>query len=807
MENFNRSRTAMFATGNTTRFCFFLRKFSNIPIPLLLFLLISQTLQAQNPSAVQRTESEEIQADFIFEKKGLLIPRMSTTDRLLISSPREGQLVYDLTAHHFYFYNGTEWVVQSSAYSQEEVIGLIDSLSSGYNSALMNAQKFNESILASGIFNLPSANAVADGERKPIQGSVWSLTGNKNAQRHASPPVIGTSDYTPLVFITNNEERLRIDENGALHMSGSLNVGEDAIIGRDLEVKMDVYLNQEGGSTSIFGSATLHDDLTVKKNLTVNTEGGMTQIKGPSILGGAAENPSMFMGHVQMNKDLDVNGNTRLKNILQVDGATDLKSGLVVEGPADLNSTLELEGSAQLNGPVTIEGNTLINDRLTVFKDVPDGQFVATFINGNSGDGDGIKIKLGKNRTVFTPPVINLLTSDQVQKMRDLIACTTDPNVKVNLLKDIVIEGTIEDVQVLAGLTVGVGNFIIDMINKTFDGFNINPSVPRVVITPAVVVEGVEITPELAFGPVPIPAIDPIPTLPHFDLNDLNSVIEPDIPAINIEDPAFWGIPNICTADVGTPLNNRNEFIHFADAQNQKMGSIRAVSLTDWSANYLDPVFLFSLRNALKSATDKKHAKYHFSTLITGALKDYAKIGVEYSSGNGDYAEWLQRKNPGEFISPGDIVGVIGGEITKELEHAEQVLVVSHNPIVLGNTPPEGLVNLGNNIAFMGQVPVKITGPVKTGDYIVADLKIPGYGYAKDIAEMTPEDFRICVGRSWENRSEDGPKLVNTVVGIHNGDYFKILKKYDDKFRQSEERLDLLEAKVDALLQQKPPIR
>ncbi|WP_338357484.1 hypothetical protein [Yeosuana marina] len=40
-------------------------------------------------------------------KKGILIPRMNTTDRTAISSPANGLLVYDTTTESLWFYNGT----------------------------------------------------------------------------------------------------------------------------------------------------------------------------------------------------------------------------------------------------------------------------------------------------------------------------------------------------------------------------------------------------------------------------------------------------------------------------------------------------------------------------------------------------------------------------------------------------------------------------------------------------------------------------------------------------------------------------
>jgi len=42
--------------------------------------------------------------------KGFLPPRMTTTQRNAISSPAEGLMVYDLTLHHPFYYNGSAWV-------------------------------------------------------------------------------------------------------------------------------------------------------------------------------------------------------------------------------------------------------------------------------------------------------------------------------------------------------------------------------------------------------------------------------------------------------------------------------------------------------------------------------------------------------------------------------------------------------------------------------------------------------------------------------------------------------------------------
>src|ERR1043165_6327152 len=47
--------------------------------------------------------------DIASTSQGLLVPRMSTTQRTTISSPAKGLMVYDSTANGFYYYNGSSW--------------------------------------------------------------------------------------------------------------------------------------------------------------------------------------------------------------------------------------------------------------------------------------------------------------------------------------------------------------------------------------------------------------------------------------------------------------------------------------------------------------------------------------------------------------------------------------------------------------------------------------------------------------------------------------------------------------------------
>ena len=340
----------------------------------------------------------------------------------------------------------------------------------------------------------------------------------------------------------------------------------------------------------------------------------------------------------------------------------------------------------------------------------------------------------------------------------------------------------------------GLPNFTFPGIKVT-DGFTIAPALQLVGATtvmpklPALTIPALNIPKTTLLS-----ARTVMPKLPAIDLTSIG------IPAIDISSLKFWGLDiNICLDEsTSSPLNNSNEFIRFADKNDAQVGSIRGVSVANWSANYLNPLFFNKLRGAfLSSKADKFHAQYHFKQEITTALATYAKIGVEYSSGNGDYAEWLERSDKMEVISAGDIVSVKGGKITKDLNNAEQVMVVSHAPIMLGNTPAADSKDLGNSIVFIGQAPVKIIGAVVSGDFIIGQISTPGYGIAKHPKDMTIDDFKLAVGRSWDTDESAGIKMANTVIGIHNSSFINLIKDLKEKADNNEARLKAIEAKLN----------
>lgn len=156
---------------------------------------------------------------------------------------------------------------------------------------------------------------------------------------------------------------------------------------------------------------------------------------------------------------------------------------------------------------------------------------------------------------------------------------------------------------------------------------------------------------------------------------------------------------------------------------------------------------------------------------------DLLHFGITYESGSGDYAEWLEKDNLNEIVSAGDIVAVNGGKISKNTFNAQKLMAISTSPIVLGNMQQKGSENNFEKVAFMGQIPVKVTGPVNTGDFIIPSGLNDGTGIAVAPELMTIEELDKIVGRAWSESTVQSVKMVNILVGINATDIAQIIAR------------------------------
>jgi hypothetical protein len=168
-------------------------------------------------------------------------------------------------------------------------------------------------------------------------------------------------------------------------------------------------------------------------------------------------------------------------------------------------------------------------------------------------------------------------------------------------------------------------------------------------------------------------------------------------------------------------------------------------------------------------------------------------IGVTYSSGAGDYAEWLERKKGERKLNYGEIVGIKAGLVSLNTnEKADHYMVVSKRPIVLGKVPAKGTEANFEKVAFMGQVPVKVAGPVSIGDYIIPSGNQDGFGVAMNPKNMKIGDYAKIVGVAWEAAKDAPLNIVNVAVGINSND---LSNKVDELNQKVEHIMAYLEGK------------
>ena len=153
--------------------------------------------------------------------------------------------------------------------------------------------------------------------------------------------------------------------------------------------------------------------------------------------------------------------------------------------------------------------------------------------------------------------------------------------------------------------------------------------------------------------------------------------------------------------------------------------------------------------------------------------------GIQFSSPGRDYAEYMLKKDPNQDMRPGDVVGVYGGELSFDTDGADAIMVISSAPIIVGNFPGDDVKHLYELIAFLGQVPVKVSGDVNPGDILIASGKEDGTAIAIHEDNLLPNHLPFIIGRAWEGYSGDDTAYINTLIGFSfNAD---IINRYIDK--------------------------
>ena len=577
--------------------------------------------------------------------------------------------------------------------------------------------------------------------------------------------ITGDTDISDDLNVIGNtvlRSSLTVENLSPTHLTGILNVDGMTDLNNTLTVD---------GATTINNSLNITNSSPVNFTGTLNVD-GVTDLNNNLIVDGTST----------MNSSLDVTNTSPVNftGTLNVDGVTDLNNNLIVDGTSTMNSSLDVTNTSPVNftGTLNVDGVTDLNNNLVV-----DG---ATTLNSTLNASGNTT--LGSALTVGGATQINntLSATGNTDLGNTLtVAGSAQLNSTLNVSNNTTLSGT---------LTVA----------NTADFSN------RVTIS-------------AGFGG---------------DSNNYNNY------PLRVQGSAN-GIAVKVTA--GTP-NNSNNFMTFFDSGGNAVGAIEGETWPEkiLTEEYLYDTAVMAAELALKTANvaasfapvctvglgagcgpdpggiamaaaELVLAGAALATYNTFANKD---MGLTYSSGGADYAEYLKRKDINERMKPGDIVGVTNGEISKFIdEKTQKILVVSTSPAVLGNLKPNSEISQYEKVAFLGQVPVRVNGVVTAGDYILPSGKNDGTGIAVSKNNIKVDQYSDIIGVAWSSTLSINMSKVNMAIGLNSNDLAQVVVEQENKISLLKKRIDKIEellgivalsdqntqikSKVDLLIQEK----
>ncbi len=598
-----------------------------------------------------------------------------------------------------------------------------------------------------------------------VPSAVWSLKGNSNSNPNLD--FLGTTDGADLVFRTNNEPRLSIRSGGAgeflsdFYANGSITSRPSSSSGAFLFGDQSVGLERPGSSSDLrlfgppFGSFFF--------------EGGNVGIGTPSPVSKLEVN-----GDASVRQGFTVYGITRLTH--DASSAGPGSGALIVSGGAGIGENLNVQGAARVAGLATV-GGTFHVSGTTTLEDTTESTSSETGALAVRG-GVGVEKSLTVARDLEVKGVSTFQGQLEVRGGSEFatLAVTGDASVGGRLTS-----------------TEGITNNGSSRMNG------------QVVI--------------------------------NTNLDERGDRLQPDAYPLLIQGSSQGIMLKLTGADAGTPNGNNNFLSFVGTTTNRLHGHIAGLTATElhadeyykWEQGSLiaqqtlaDLHFAKAIGQTLASALSTTTClgfgacqTLPIVSFIIASVSEMALTGAEvvitagdllywrqtmdnsvlnggvtYSSSAADYAEWLPKADLAERLYPGDVVGVRSGRVSKATDGAEMLMVVSTNPLVLGNTPPQGRESDYVKVAFMGQVPVKVFGKVEPSNYIVASGNGNGFGVARRASDLSAPDYPNIVGIAWSGSDATHMGYVTVAVGLDRNSIARLAIRQDTELRAQASEID-----------------
>ncbi len=204
---------------------------------------------------------------------------------------------------------------------------------------------------------------------------------------------------------------------------------------------------------------------------------------------------------------------------------------------------------------------------------------------------------------------------------------------------------------------------------------------------------------------------------------------------------------------------------------------------------------------ALKTSATTPTSATNFITFFdgindaVGAIEGDGSGGITFKSGGADFAEWLPLKSNERPLQPAEIVAWTPQGLSRNTQSALQLVVVSTRPIITGNAPTQSDSNNWAPVAFVGQVPAQVRGPVQAGDFILPSGKNDGTGIAIPAQQLQAHQIDQVVGQALHDAPNNGIQQVNILVGLPQNEILRaLLLQRDARLQALEARLQTLEA-------------
>ena len=650
---------------------------------------------------------------------------------------------------------------------------------------------------------LSDAGVRSDAVNAPDPGvpaNAWSLQGNSNS----NPKVdrLGTTDFVDLVVITNNLERLRILSNGNITIKRSL------AIGANITVDSSAYLNKVSGQTINYGpftverlsptllSGTLTVDRATDLNTSLNVDGptdlnsrlfvnnasptkltGILRVDGITDLNAALNvnntSPTLLTGILTVNKNALFNQQVLIDNAtLQSTSTT--TGGLVVRGGFGLGGNLNVGGISKFGGPVAFAAAVNITDKTESTNDttgaliVSGGLGLAKRLNVGGGVLFGNTLGV-KGITTINNPTQSSTTADGAFVV----------NGGVGILKNLNVGGTFN-------VTNGSPDYIATFTNTT-DANGISIQVAR--RTPGNSNNFITFRNDLGdvVGRIEGETLGQLRDSDDYKTEKKGRTFDVICGSLDLALSTYDLVSSV--ADGISAASSVNACVGLGVVACPPVASLIAGAVVKIAAAVIAEALVIA---QLVVATENLE---NWTTNIEGS------VGVTYQSGSGDYAEYLMKQFPAEKIYASEIVGVKGGKISKNVEGAEKLMVVSFKPIVLGNTPNDSALPNFEKVAFMGQVPVKVFGKVNLGDYIIPNGVNNGVGVAISPDKIKHSDVKNIVGIAWS--TAENPLAISTVnvaIGLNVNDNQKLVEKQQIEINGLKSEIDKINAKLDKII-------